>query len=175
MHWARQGAHEAVLREVGAIREAFGKRPNAEVTAWISLAEAVNSFYSQPGLLVAARFGSRRAGAGARDRPRGAAGAERRVARAPGVQRQPDGADDRARGRGAAARRPSSTTPLARASLVVADAYHYAGRFDLAKGWYAAVRQHALADGDDAMISAMLHNVATFRANNVWMSSRLVR
>ncbi len=38
---------------------------------------------------------------------------------------------------------------------------------DLAKPWYAAVRDHALAEGDDSMISAMLHNSATFRANNV--------
>jgi len=56
---------------------------------------------------------------------------------------------------------------LARVSLFIADAFHYAGRFDLAKPWYAAVREHALAEGDDAMISAMLHNVAAFRANEV--------
>jgi tetratricopeptide (TPR) repeat protein len=56
---------------------------------------------------------------------------------------------------------------LARVNLVIADAFHYAGRFDLAKPWYAAVREHALAEGDDAMISAMLHNVAAFRANEV--------
>jgi DNA-binding phage protein len=29
------------------------------------------------------------------------------------------------------------------------------------------VRQHALAEGDDAMISAMLHNVAAFRASKI--------
>jgi tetratricopeptide (TPR) repeat protein len=65
---------------------------------------------------------------------------------------------------------PEHHAALARASLVVADAYHFAGRFDLAKDWYAAVRRHALAEGDDAMISAMLHNVATFRASNVRIS-----
>jgi tetratricopeptide (TPR) repeat protein len=62
---------------------------------------------------------------------------------------------------------PTHHAALARVSLVVADAFHFAGRFDLAKDWYAAVRQHALAEGDDAMISAMLHNVAAFRANEV--------
>jgi hypothetical protein len=55
----------------------------------------------------------------------------------------------------------------ARVSLVIADALHYAGRFDLACPWYAAVREHALVEGDDAMISAMLHNIAAFRANEV--------
>jgi tetratricopeptide (TPR) repeat protein len=62
---------------------------------------------------------------------------------------------------------PDHHAALARVSLVIADAFHYAGRFDLAKDWYAAVREHALAEGDDAMISAMLHNVAAFRANEV--------
>jgi tetratricopeptide (TPR) repeat protein len=62
---------------------------------------------------------------------------------------------------------PSHHAALARVSLVVADAFHFAGRFDLAKPWYAAVREHALAEGDDAMISAMLHNVAALRANQV--------
>jgi tetratricopeptide (TPR) repeat protein len=60
---------------------------------------------------------------------------------------------------------PTHHAALARVSLVIADAFHYAGRFDLARPWYAAVRQHALAEGDDAMISAMLHNVAAFRAS----------
>jgi tetratricopeptide (TPR) repeat protein len=62
---------------------------------------------------------------------------------------------------------PTHHAALARVSLVIADAFHFAGRFDLAKDWYAAVRHHALAEGDDAMISAMLHNVAAFRANEV--------
>jgi tetratricopeptide (TPR) repeat protein len=62
---------------------------------------------------------------------------------------------------------PEHHAALARVSLVIADAFHYAGRFDLAKPWYAAVREHALAEGDDAMISAMLHYVAALRANRV--------
>ncbi|MBS0594898.1 MAG: hypothetical protein JSR84_15665 [Proteobacteria bacterium] len=169
MHWARQGAHEAVLREVGAIREAFGKRPNAEVTAWISLAEAVNSFYSQPGPQALDRL--KRAQALARAighvelQALSAAWLAHLEFNASRMEPMIEHAAEALR-----LAAPEHHAALARASLVVADAYHYAGRFDLAKGWYAAVRQHALADGDDAMISAMLHNVATFRANNVRMS-----
>jgi hypothetical protein len=55
--------------------------------------------------------------------------------------------------------------------LVIADAFHYAGRFDLAKPWYAAAREHALVEGDDAMISAMLHGVAALRANQVRLAN----
>jgi tetratricopeptide (TPR) repeat protein len=62
--------------------------------------------------------------------------------------------------------KPEHHAAWARISLVLADAYHFAGRFDLAKGWYAKVREHALVQGDDAMTSAMLHNVAAIRTNN---------
>jgi hypothetical protein len=34
---------------VDAVRAEFGDRPNAEVTAWVSLVEALIHFYSQPG------------------------------------------------------------------------------------------------------------------------------
>lgn len=56
---------------------------------------------------------------------------------------------------------------LARASLVLADALHFAGDFNAARPWYQATRLHATAEGDEATLSAMLHNVAAFRAGNV--------
>jgi len=55
----------------------------------------------------------------------------------------------------------------ARASLVLACAYHLAGSYPLARPWYEAARLHAAAEGDDATLSAMLFNVATLRASNV--------
>ena len=55
----------------------------------------------------------------------------------------------------------------ARASLVLACAYHLAGTYTLARPWYEAARLHAAAEGDDATLSAMLFNVATLRASNV--------
>jgi tetratricopeptide (TPR) repeat protein len=47
-----------------------------------------------------------------------------------------------------------------RASLVVAQALHTAGRMDLALPWYERTRAHALEAGDDAAISALIHNMA---------------
>jgi hypothetical protein len=52
-----------------------------------------------------------------------------------------------------------------RAGLTAAVAFHYAGRFDLAQPWYAAARQHALADGDEVALSAVLYNQAGLRAD----------
>ena len=54
---------------------------------------------------------------------------------------------------------------LSRASLAVAQAFHFAGRLDLALEWYASVRRHAVADGDDAAMSALLHTMASLRAS----------
>ena len=51
----------------------------------------------------------------------------------------------------------------ARAHLVLACALHYAGRLDLAQPWYTSARVHALADGDEAALSALLHNQAGIR------------
>jgi len=62
---------------------------------------------------------------------------------------------------------------LGRASLVLADAFHLAGRFDLARPWYEATRQHAIAEGDESMLSALLFNVASFRASNVKFADAL--
>ena len=55
----------------------------------------------------------------------------------------------------------------ARASLVMADAYQVAGEYTLARPWYDKVRIRAAAEGDNATLSAMLYNVAAFRASNV--------
>jgi tetratricopeptide (TPR) repeat protein len=169
IYLARQGSHDAVQAEVQAIREAFGARPQAEVTAWVSLAEAVNSFYSHPGPAALDRL--KRAQALARAighvelQALCAAWLAHLEFNANRMETMVQHAAEALR-----LAEPDHHAALARASLVVADAYHFAGRFDLAKDWYAAVRQHALADGDDAMISAMLHNVAALRVNRVHLA-----
>jgi len=49
IYLARQGKHQEAEAIVSAIRDEFGKQPNAEVTAWVSLVEALIRFYSHPG------------------------------------------------------------------------------------------------------------------------------
>ncbi len=55
----------------------------------------------------------------------------------------------------------------ARACLVAADAYHFAGHVDLAQDWFERAREHANADGDTSMVSALLYNRAAARVNAV--------
>jgi tetratricopeptide (TPR) repeat protein len=164
IYLARQGKHDEAEAIVKAIRDEFGTRPNAEVTAWISLVEAVSHFYSQPGPKALDRL--RRAHALSRAMnhpvlvPLCAAWLAHIEFNGNRMEAMLQHAVEALR-----LAQPSHHAALARVSLVVADAFHFAGRFDLAKPWYAAVREHALAEGDDAMISAMLHNVAAFRAS----------
>jgi tetratricopeptide (TPR) repeat protein len=166
IYLARQGKHVEAQAIVDAIRGEFGDRPNAEVTAWISLVEALIHFYSQPGPKALDRL--RRAHALSRAMnhpvlvPLCAAWLAHIEFNANRMEPMLQYAIEALR-----LAQPDNHAALARVSLVIADAFHYAGRFDLAKSWYAAVRQHALAEGDDAMISAMLHNVAALRANHV--------
>jgi hypothetical protein len=61
----------------------------------------------------------------------------------------------------------------ARASLVLADGFHFGGRFDLGRPWYDRTRHHASKEGDESAISAMLHNIAAFRASNLKLADAL--
>ncbi len=166
IYLARQGKHEQAQAIVEAVRGEFGVRPNAEVTAWISLVEALIHFYSQPGPKALDRLKRAHALSRAMNHPvlvplcaAWLAHLEFNANRMEAMLQYAVEALHLAQ--------PQHHAALARVSLVIADAFHFAGRFDLAKPWYAAVREHALADGDDAMISAMLHNVAALRANQV--------
>jgi tetratricopeptide (TPR) repeat protein len=163
---ARQGKHAEAQAIVDALRAEFGARPNAEVTAWISLVEALIHFYSQPGPKALDRLRRAHALSRAMNHPElvplCAAWLAHIEFNANRMQPMLQYAVEALR-----LAKPDHHAALARVSLVLADAFHFAGRFDLAKPWYAAVREHALAEGDDAMISAMLHNVAALRANQV--------
>ncbi len=166
VYLARQGKHDEAEAVVKSIREQFGTTPNAQVTAWVSLAEALIHFYSQPGPEAMDRLKRAHVLSRAMNHPVLLPLCEAWLAHmefnanrmAPTLQH----AQEALR-----LAQPDHHAALARVSLVIADAFHFADRFDLAKDWYAAVREHALAEGDDAMISAMLHNVAAFRANEV--------
>ncbi len=58
---------------------------------------------------------------------------------------------------------PQDHAARSRAGLVAAQALHLGGRSDLAQPWYCRSRDHALADGDDVTISALMHNMAWLR------------
>lgn len=159
---ARQGEEGEVTRELDALRKRYSARPNSEVSAWLHLAEGLLCHYrdlSSTARDKLTRAHALSAGAGLK-RLQALSAAwlahldylrldsvsmARRIAEA--LLLAP--ADHHA--------------ALARAKLVVAQAYHEGGRFDLARPWYDRARHHATAEGDDATLSAMMWNMASLR------------
>ena len=62
---------------------------------------------------------------------------------------------------------PADHASLSRIGIAIADGLHFAGRYDLARPWYEFARNHAVEEGDDAAIDAIMHNVAALRINNL--------
>lgn len=65
---------------------------------------------------------------------------------------------------------PQDHGSRARAALVAGYAYHFAGRNEAAQRWYEASRRHAIAEGDEAHLSALMHNQAWMRASQARMA-----
>jgi ATP/maltotriose-dependent transcriptional regulator MalT len=65
---------------------------------------------------------------------------------------------------------PEHRGARARATLVAGYAYHFAGRTETAQRWYEASRRHAVADGDESHLSALMHNQAWMRASQARMA-----
>ena len=58
---------------------------------------------------------------------------------------------------------PEHHAARSRASLVVAQSYHFADCMEQANPWYARARHHAHAEGDDATLSHLIYNMAALR------------
>ena len=160
---ARQGRLADARAELAAIHARHDGRPDAAVSAWTSLAEGLVAFYSD--LSHSARDKLLRSHALA------SAAGERRVralsaAWLAHMNYLDDDFEAMVRHLGIAlaeAPAPCSST-LARACLVTAQSYHWADRVDLAQPWYARARQHATDEGDETLLSALMHNMAWLRA-----------
>ena len=172
LHFARQGEREEALKAIGTVRASLGTELDADTAAFLILAEGVLNFCK--GDLVAAVDRLRRAYAianalqGRLAKPICAAWL---ALMALNTRRFEDVAPFTREALTLAA--PDDYQARARASLVLADAFAYSGRFDLARPWYEKARLHATSEGDEATVSAMLHNVAAFRAANVRLADAL--
>lgn len=159
---ARQGQLDAARAELGALRTQFDTRPHAVVSAWASLAEGLVAYFEN--LSSSARDKFMRALALST-----AFNAAHIRALSAAWLAHIDYADQRfdsmilnltvAR----ADHGTSSNDAISRASLVTAQAYHWADRLDLALPWYARARHYATEDGDESTLSALIHNMAWLR------------
>lgn len=169
---ARQGETDEAMQSIGTVRSNFAGGLSPEVAVWLMLAEGILWFGS--GDFV--RFGDRLKRAygiamAANYDPAKATCAAWLALFSMNERRYDEMVAFLREALGLAAK--DDHQALGRASLVLADAFHLAGRFDLARPWYEATRQHATAEGDESMLSAMLFNVASFRASNVKFANAL--
>lgn len=167
---ARQG-HLAQARVlVDALHTQFAWRPHAAVSAWLSLAEGLNDYYSH--LASSARDRVMRAHALS-----GAAHlAPLRALSAAWLAHMDVASHDMGRmvqhvHEALAGAAPDHHSARSRACLVVAYAYHFAGSEARALPWYARSHFHATADGDEAHLSALMHNQASLRGNQARLTA----
>lgn len=162
VYLARQGAAAQVDQVLQDLRRRYDRQPRFAVSAWINLCEGIASHFSDMGVLAADKV--RRAHALAR-----AAGLAPLSALTAAWCAHMDYLDASFEAMAAHLQQAFEVADAdhhgarARASLVVAQALHVAGRADLARPWYEATRHHAIDDGDDATLSALLHNSAWLR------------
>jgi tetratricopeptide (TPR) repeat protein len=165
-HFAGHGKTEEALTAIGVVRGQFGTNLHFDIASWLMLAEGVLHFFK-------AQFPE------AYDRIRRAYGLAIALqnnsafptcaAWMAHVEFNACKYDDMAKHLEEALTTAQSKDhqAIARASLVLATAYHIAGDFQLSRPWYEKARLNAAAEGDDATVSATLHNMASIRAANV--------
>ena len=165
-HFARHGNTSQALTSIAVVRSQFSDQLHPEVASWLMLAEGVlNYFQKKPreaydrirrahGLAVALNTESAL--------PSCAAWMAHMEFNECQYEQMAVHLEQ-----ALLSAKPDDHQALARASLVMADAYQLVGEFDLARPWYERTRQSAAAEGDEATVSAMLYNVAAFRAANV--------
>lgn len=171
-HEARQGLEGESAAAIEHVRNSFGNGLEPEVAAWLMLAEGIAHFVRGDFDLARDRIRRAHGIAVAMKAPRAQPSCAAWLAHlefnlsnfpamAPLLQEALLLAE------------PDDHQALARASLVMADGLHFSGSFLNARPWYDEARLHALKEGDDATVSALLHNVAAFRAANVRLAHAL--
>lgn len=161
---ARLGHRGQARAEIAALRGIQAQRPSPRVDAWLCLAEGLADFFEE--LEPSARTHIQAAytrSLEARD-PALHALAAAWLAHLNYVQRDTAGLV-RHVVQALHLAGPEDHDARARACLVVAEAWHSAGRFDLALPWYRSARLHASQLGDEATLSALMHNMAWLRAH----------
>ena len=162
----RQGYADEAKAELGALHQRHDGRPNVEMSAWMNLVESLLSFFSDMGPVALDKMRRARALSEAAGLTQLHALSAAWLAQMDYIRLDlPAMATHLRDSLGLAL--PENHDARARASLVVAQAYHIAERLDLALPWYSRVREHAAANGDDATISALMHNMASIRYANI--------
>ena len=162
---ARQGDFAQASRTITTLRRRYASQPDAAMSVWLNLAEGLVSYYSELGPIAHDKVMRAHALSAASGL------AQLTALTAAWLAQMNFSRHDVAQ----VARYASESLKLsesnhhaarARASLVVAQALHVAGRWDLASSWYTRARVHATAEGDELSISALMHNMVSMHLDN---------
>ena len=161
-YWARQGQAEEARTELDALHKRYDGRPNFEMSVWLSIAESLACYLTDIGPLAPDKM--RRARALSE-----AAGLKPLQALSSAWLAQMDynshefGQMTQHVGDALRLAAADHHAARSRANLVVGQAIHLSCRMDLATPWYKRAQEHAVAEGDEATLSAMMHNMSWLR------------
>jgi tetratricopeptide (TPR) repeat protein len=164
---ARVGFLNESAQEVDAIRLFYKNRPDISVSAWAHLADGIIAFFSN--MTPDARKSMLRSRAlsvagGLREiRCLGSAWIAHMDYLKLDLKSLRNHIDDLFK-----CAEKCDHSALSRGCLVVAQAFHWADSFELALPWYKLAHLHAVEEGDEATLSALMHNMA-------WQKLRLWR
>jgi hypothetical protein len=169
---ARQGQLERAQGAIDELNSQLAWQPNNNVLrGWLALAEGLHGYYSVIGRgaqpLIETAYDLSRAA--------GEPGRRLHAVAAAWLANMAFANDDMPRMAGLVrealdAALPSEHGARARAALVAAYALHFAGQGARSMPWYEASRRHAIALGDEAHLSALMHNQAWMRASQARMA-----
>jgi hypothetical protein len=165
----RMGRRDDAIALIYSIRDRYSREPIAVITVWLNLAEGLAAYFggmSEPALQKVRR--AHALASAARIDPLCALCAGWLAHLEFGLLKTDEMAAHIEQSFTLAGGEDHDT--LARTSLVVAVALHTSNRYDLAKPWYSEVRLHAVAEGDDATLSALLHNMSSMGVMNLRQS-----
>ena len=154
---ARQGRIDEARQTAAQLRERYAVRPVASVTAWVNLVEGLCSHFDDLGANARDKLARAYALSAMQRGSRLHLLCAAWLAHVDYTNHQPAAMSLHVR-EALEFAAVDDHTVRSRACMVVAQALHLGTGLDLATPWYAASHRHAIAEGDDLTISALIHN-----------------
>lgn len=161
--WLRHGREAEAREALDALHVRALVHPRIELAAWLHLAEGLMAYFGAFGGDARDRVRRARVVANAANLPALQALADAWLAQMDFVGRDIEGLIDHAQA-ALAVLQPTDHTATYRVATALASAWSLAAGEAAASPWYGWARQHAIAEGDDAGLAALLYNQTQMRA-----------
>ena len=156
---ARHGQLVAARRELASLHAQHDVRGDALVSAWLHLADGLALHFGASGAAARDKLGRALALGGAAAAPRVQALSAAWLAQLACLD-EDFASTAKWLSHSLAAAASDHHAARSRAGLVAAQAWHWAGRLDMAQPWYRQAHLHATAEGDQATLGVLMHDRA---------------